>query len=100
MMHLLVAELDKQVVGTVTLVLVPNVNHATKPWAQIENVVVHEAYRRAGIGHALMACCEQITREAGGYKMQLLSSQKRTEAHNFYKKEGFNPTSVGFRKYF
>ncbi|MCG3773985.1 MAG: Aminoalkylphosphonate N-acetyltransferase [Nitrospira sp.] len=99
MIHLLIAELDKQVVGTVTLVLVPNVYHAARPWAQVENVVVHDAHRRSGIGHALMARCEQITREADGYKLQLQSSHKRKEAHTFYQKEGYGPNKVGFTKY-
>ncbi len=98
-MRLLVADMNGIVVGTVTLVVVPNVTHKAKPWAQIENVVVHEAHRRAGVGHALMARCEQIARETGVYKMQLQSSLKRKEALAFYKKEGYGPTKVGFTKY-
>ena len=99
-MQLLVAVLEETVVGTVTVVVVPNVTHSARPWAQIENMVVHENHRRAGVGHALMARCEEIAREAGCYKMQLQSRNQRQDAHAFYEREGFSPSTVGFRRYF
>ena len=99
-MHLVVAELDGVVVGTVTVVLVPNLTHSARPWAQLENMVVHEDHRRERIGHRLIAHCEDITSKAGCYKVQLQSSHPRKAAHAFYEQEGFSPSSVGFRKYF
>ncbi len=98
--HLLVATIDDVVVGTATLVIVPGMAHASRPWGQIENMVVHEDQRRKGIGEALMQRCDEISREAGAYKLQLMSSHPRKAAHAFYERMGFDPQSVGFRKYF
>ena len=98
-MLFLVAEFDDVVVGTVTMVIVPAVTHSAQPWAQVEHMVVHEAHRKSGIGHALLARCEEHIRSVGGYKMQLQSSNHRDNAHTFYEHEGFSASSRGYRKY-
>ena len=95
----LVAELDDVVVGTVTMVIVPAVTHSAQPWAQIEHMVVHEDHRKKGIGHALLARCEEHIRSIGGYKIQLQSSNNRDEAHTFYEQAGFSASSRGYRRY-
>ena len=38
-------------------------------------------------------------KQAGCYKLQLLSSVKRREAPRFYKAMGFKTSAYGFRKY-
>jgi len=99
-LHLLVAEIEGEVAGTATIAVIPSITHLAKPWAQIENVVVLDAYRRRGVGKALMDRCADITRAAGGYKMQLISSDVRREAHAFYLAAGFEDEFRGFRMYF
>ena len=45
---------------------------------------------------------EDVTRrarEAGCYKLQLLSSRRRTQAHAFYQALGFEASAQGFRIY-
>jgi len=96
----LVAELDDMVVGTVTMVIVPAVPHSAQPWAQIEHIVVHEDHRKVGIGHALLARCEEHIRSVGGYKIQLQSNNHRDGAHEFYEREGFTASSAGYGRYF
>lgn len=96
---LLVAEDGSSVVGTITLVLVPNLTHNARPWAQIENMVVDEAVRRSGVGRALMDECLRLAREAGCYKVQLQSALHRTAAHRFYTRLEFEDSSAGFRRY-
>ena len=102
--HLLVAESGGTVVGTVTLVLVPNLTHNGAPWAQVENMVVVESLRGSGIGRALIDECLRIAKDHGCYKVQLQSGNQRREgpndAHAFYRSLGFQPSSVGFRYYF
>jgi GNAT superfamily N-acetyltransferase len=102
--YLLVAEAEGHVVGTVTLVLVPNLTHNGAPWAQVENMVVDESLRGSGIGRALIDECLRIAKEHGCYKVQLQSGNQRREgpndAHAFYRRLGFEPSSVGFRLYF
>ena len=101
--HLLVAEAGGRVAGTVTLVCVPNLTHGGRPWAQVENMVVEEKLRGTGIGRQLIDECLRIARRAGCYKVQLQSGHQRREgphdAHSFYRRRGFEPSSVGFRRY-
>jgi N-acetylglutamate synthase-like GNAT family acetyltransferase len=96
----LVAENDGLVVGTLFLQIVPNLSHDAKPWAILENMVVDSRFRRKGIGKELIEQAFVRSREAGCYKVQLLSNKKRYEAHEFYRALGFQDSSLGFRIYF
>ena len=96
---LLVAEEDGIVVGTMVLLIVPNLSHGALPWAIVENVVVDGDHRRRGIGRLLMDYATDRAREAGCYKVQLLSNKKRLEAHRFYQALGFETSAYGFRLY-
>ena len=54
---LLVAEDSGTVVGTVTLVIVPNLTHDSRPWAQVENMVTDASVRGTGAGRLLIEEC-------------------------------------------
>jgi GNAT superfamily N-acetyltransferase len=95
----LVAEKDGRVEGTLFLQIVPNFTHHAHPWAIIENMVVDSACRRQGIGRLLIEKAFALSREAGCYKVQLLSNKKRLEAHRFYHSVGFEDSAMGFRSY-
>ena len=97
--HVLVIEGDGGVVGTATVVIVPNLTHDGQPWAQVENVVVDESVRGTWAGRMLMAECVRLAWEAGCYKVQLQSADHREGAHRFYERLGFEASSVGFRLY-
>ncbi len=97
--ELLVAEEISEVVGTIVLIIVPNLSHKALPWAAVENVVVDERYRRQGIGRLLMDYATARAREAGCYKIQLISDKRRTEAHKFYRTLGYKASGHGFRLY-
>jgi predicted N-acetyltransferase YhbS len=98
--YFLVAEQDGCVVGTLFLQIVPNLTHNALPWAILENMIVDSRYRRQGFGRLLIESAVASCREAGCYKVQLLSNKKRQEAHQFYRASGFEDSSLGFRKYF
>jgi len=98
--ELLVAEDEGKVVGTMVLLIVPNLSHNALPWALVENMVVDEKYRRRGIGRLLMEYAIAQAKKAGCYKVQLLSNKKRVEAHRFYRSMGFEASAHGFRLYF
>jgi ribosomal protein S18 acetylase RimI-like enzyme len=97
--ELLVAEENGVVVGTMVLLIVPNLSHGALPWAVVENIVVDAGYRRRGIGRLLMDYAVSRAREVGCYKVQLLSNVKRKEAHRFYRALGFQTSAYGFRMY-
>lgn len=92
----LVAEVYGEVVGTLVIVIVPNLAHGGAPFAVVENVVVDEEYRGEGVGRALIEEAMKLAREAGAYKLALCSNGERSEAHGFYRSMGFEETHVGF----
>jgi GNAT superfamily N-acetyltransferase len=96
---LLVAERAGAMVGTADVLIVPNLTHAGRPWAIVENVVVDERARGSGVGTALLDGTFELARETGCYMLQLLSLNHRAEAHAFYRRLGFAPLAAGFRLY-
>jgi N-acetylglutamate synthase-like GNAT family acetyltransferase len=95
----LVVEKDNFVVGTLFLQITPNLSHDARPWAVLENLVVDRRYNRHGFGRQLIEHALAVCRKSGCYKVQLLSSNKRKEAHQFYRSMGFKESAVGFRLY-
>jgi GNAT superfamily N-acetyltransferase len=98
---LLVATVEGAVAGTVDLLIVrPSLTHGGRPWAAVENVVVDDRYHRRGVGRALMDEAARRAREADCHRLQLLSSQRRTDAHAFYRAIGMDASPQGFRLFF
>jgi predicted N-acetyltransferase YhbS len=98
--ELLVAEDQGEVVGTVVLLIVPNLSHSATPWALVENLVVGHEYRRRGLGRLLLEYAVARAKEKGCYRIQLCSDKRREEAHRFYHSVGFEASAYGFRIYF
>jgi GNAT superfamily N-acetyltransferase len=97
--ELVVAEENGEVVGTMALLIVPNLSHQAMPWAYVENMVVDSARQRQGYGRLLMEYAFDRARKAGCYKVQLASTDTRDAAHLFYESQGFSGSAVGFRRY-
>ena len=98
--ELLVAEDEGEVVGTMVLLIVPNLSHSALPWALVENIVVGKRYRRRGIGRLLMGYAVARAKETGCYKIVLSSNKRHEEAHKLYRSLGFQASAHGFRLYF
>jgi len=98
--ELLVAEEQGEVVGSVVLLIVPNLSHGALPWAVVENLVVDQRYQGKGFGRLLMEYVVVRAKEAGCYKIGLSSDKRRREAHRFYSSLGFKASAHGFRLYF
>jgi GNAT superfamily N-acetyltransferase len=94
--HLLVAEADGRIVGTVHLIVVPHFSRTCKPSGLLESMVVDEAYRRKGVGAALLREVQRLALEAGCYKLALSSNLARRGAHRFYSRLGWKRTHYGF----
>jgi N-acetylglutamate synthase-like GNAT family acetyltransferase len=95
--RLLVLEREGRVIGTATLIIVPNVTHQGRRYALVENVVVDAAECGAGYGGVLMRYAIEDARRVGCYKLTLTSRLQRVDAHRFYERLGFTATSKGFR---
>lgn len=97
---LLVCEIDQVVAGTVLVQLCADVMYAQQPFALVENLVVHQDYRRMGVGAAMLAEVERVCLEADCSKIMLMSSAHRVEAHRAFLKAGYSGDAKrGFVRY-
>ncbi len=97
--HLLVAvNEDNNVVGSVLGIICKSLAAHYESFLVIEDVIVDDTLRRAGIGRALFEKIEQIASENSCAYSILVSSGFRTEAHRFYENMGYTESVVGFRK--
>ena len=82
-----------KVVATCFAVIIPNLTNENRPMCFIENVVTDQNYRKQGLGKKVIDEAIRIAKENNCYKVFLESGVKRTEAHKFYEKLGFNSDS-------
>lgn len=88
--HLILCEIDGKIVSSCVCVIIPNLTRNVRPYAFIENVVTHEAYRGMGYATACLEYAKQIAEENNCYKMMLLTGSKEPKTLEFYKKAGYN----------
>jgi GNAT superfamily N-acetyltransferase len=85
----LVAEVESKAIGTCTLIIVPNLTRGGRPYALIENVVVHSDYQKKGVGRQMIEHAIEMARQANCYKIMLLSGSDNKN-HVFYERLGFD----------
>ena len=90
--HIVVAEEDGQIVSSCVCVIVPNLTHAQRPYALIENVVTDEKHRKKGLATACLDYARALAEKENCYKMMLLTGSKEEATLNFYRKAGYNST--------
>ena len=97
MLTYFIAERGGQLIATCNLTIVPNLTRGARPFGVIENVVTHSDFRRRGVAKAILEQAIETARQAGCYKVMLMSGTSRKEAHALYEKVGFSKdTKVGF----
>jgi GNAT superfamily N-acetyltransferase len=96
--HLVVAERDGRVVGTVQLTVIPGLSRRGATRALIEAVRVHREERGGGLGTQLIEWAVEEARRRGCAVVQLTSDATRTDAHRFYERLGFAASHVGFKR--
>ena len=94
--RLLVAEDGGRLVGSAHLMVLRHFGSSLSRSAVVEGVVVDPAYRRAGVGAALMGAVAEAARAAGCYKLALTSNLARTGAHRFYSRLGWKRSHYGY----
>ncbi len=95
---LLVAEEGGRVVGVCQLVVFRHLQARGGRCAEIESVHVRADRRSSGIGGLLLEEAVRRAAEAGCYRVQLTSNVARADAHRFYRRHGFTPSHVGFKR--
>ena len=88
-MHLLVLEVDGNVVASVQMAIIESLTHNVRPFAIVENVVTHADHRNKGYASALLERATEIAVQKGCYKMSLETGSNRESTLNFYRKNGF-----------
>jgi GNAT superfamily N-acetyltransferase len=83
-----VAEQDGVVAGVASLWLRPRLNWVTLE-AWVPDLFVDPAYRRLGLGRALLEACAAEARRKGCHRLSLDSGHQRAEAHLLYEDLGF-----------
>jgi len=97
---ILVAVMDNRIVGMCSLQpLISTAEGGTV--GMIEDLVVSAAFRRQGIGLALLKNIEQLAQQKNMHRLQLLTNRNNAAALSFYEKFGWHLTHmVAMRKKF
>ena len=93
----LVAELDGRVVGCLSTSTMA-VLHRPAPVGRISMMIVAEDLRGQGIGAKLVAAAERSLRDKGCHLVEVTSNLRRTDAHRFWERIGYERTSARFAK--
>lgn len=88
--HIIVAEEDGRIVSSCVCVIVPNLTHAQRPYALIENVITDKDYRKRGLAAACLDYAKGIAMRENCYKMMLLTGSKEQSTLDFYERAGYN----------
>ena len=88
--HIIVAQEDGEIVSSCVCVIIPNLTHDQRPYALIENVITHEAYRKKGLATACLNYAREIAEKENCYKMMLRTGSKEESTLKFYEKAGYN----------
>lgn len=94
--RLYVALLAGRIVGAFSLLIMDNLGHAGTPAAIVEDVGVHEDFRRHGVGRRMIEYAIEQARARGCYKLSLSSNNQRQDAHRFYDALGFKRHGITF----
>lgn len=94
---LYVATLDGRVVGTFQMNVLRYLTGEGGLVAQIEAVFVLSAWRGKGIGSEVMRFAVAEARRLGCIRVQLTSQKRRTRAHAFYERLGFERSHEGMK---
>jgi GNAT superfamily N-acetyltransferase len=91
----LVAESTSGIVAFLTACLIPYFPDGST-LCRITAMMVSTAYRRTGVGGALVEAAAKYAEQHGCSGLEVTSAEGRVEAHRFYERNGFSRTSSRF----
>lgn len=90
--HVIVCEVDGRLVASCICVVIPNLTRNVRPYAFVENVVTHAAFRRRGYAAECLNYAREIALRQHCYKIMLLTGAKDAGTLSFYEQAGYNST--------
>jgi ribosomal protein S18 acetylase RimI-like enzyme len=94
---IILAMIGSKIIGMVSFVLLERLNQPLREF-WIPELVICKEYRSQGIGKLLVQKCESLAKSKKCYRIRLESRNDRIDAHNFYKKIGFQQIARVFEK--
>jgi len=88
--HIVVGITDNRIISTCVLMIIPNLTHNQRPYALIENVITHPAYRNQGHATQILEYVKSLAVDNGCYKIMLMTGSKKDTTLNFYEHAGYN----------
>lgn len=95
----IVGATDARVVACYQLTIITGLSLGATTRGQIEGVRVASDLRGQRVGAQLVADAEARAKAGGATLLQLTMNQTRHDTHRFYKRHGFEPSHVGFKKW-
>lgn len=95
--QILLAVEDETVIGCLQLTFIPTLARGGMKRAQIEGVRVHKGHQKKGIGRALFEEAIRLSKENHCGLVQLTTDKRRSDAHVFYERLGFEVTHEGMK---
>ncbi|MCY1016133.1 GNAT family N-acetyltransferase [Pyxidicoccus sp. MSG2] len=96
--ELIVGELAGEVIATLQLTYIPGLSRGGMRRALVEAVRVRADLRGQRIGEQLMEDAMARARARGCGLMQLTTDKRRTDAHRFYARLGFEASHEGMKR--
>ena len=94
---LIVGEVDGEIVATLLLSFLPGLSRHGAWRAQIESMRVSAKLRGRGLGRHLLDWAVAEARRRDCTLVQLTSDRRRSAAHRFYERAGFEASHLGFK---
>lgn len=94
---LMVVELEKQIIGTCHLTLLPSLTFRGSNRLQVESVHIAEAFRGRGIGEWMFQKIFEYAKHQQAPIIQLTTNKMRMRAKKFYERLGFKATHEGMK---
>ncbi len=90
--HLIVNELDGEILSSCVCVIIPNLTRNVRPYAFVENVVTHSGHRGKGYATQCLDYAKAVAEKQNCYKIMLLTGSKEQTTLDFYTRAGYNCT--------
>lgn len=84
-------------VGTMQLTLIPGLSRGGAKRLQIEAVRMAPSVRGSGLGSAMLDWAHKYGRAHGAALAQLTADRRRTDAHRFYERLGYQASHEGYK---